>query len=86
MVQGCFRAEQILTVISYELSVPVYSGVFFMVEKPIGGRVTVKTWCTLRNSLVVQWLRPHTSTGWGTGLIPDEETRIPHATQPKIIK
>ena len=26
----------------------------------------------------------HTSTGGGTGLIPDQETRIPHATQTKI--
>ena len=31
-------------------------------------------------SLGVQWLRVHTSTTRGTGLIPDGGTKIPHAT------
>ena len=28
--------------------------------------------------LVVQWLRIHTSTAEGSGLIPGQETKIPH--------
>ena len=32
-------------------------------------------------SLVVQWLRLHTSTSGGGGLIPDWGSMIPHATQ-----
>ena len=31
-------------------------------------------------SLVVQWLRLHTSITGGTGLIPGEGTKIPHAS------
>ena len=30
-------------------------------------------------SLAVQWLRLHTSTAGGTGLIPGQGTKIPHA-------
>ena len=32
-----------------------------------------------RNSLVVQWLGLHASTAGATGLIPDQEAKIPHA-------
>ena len=32
-------------------------------------------------SLVVQWLRLHTSTSGGVGLIPEQGSMIPHATQ-----
>ena len=32
------------------------------------------------SSLAVQWLRLHTSTAEGTGSIPGQETRIPHAS------
>ena len=32
-------------------------------------------------SLVVQWLRLHTSTSGGVGLIPDQGSMTPHATQ-----
>ena len=32
-------------------------------------------------SLVVQWLRPQTSTAGGMGLIPGWGTKIPHAMQ-----
>ena len=32
-----------------------------------------------RTSLVVQWLRLRTSTAWGTGSIPGQGTKIPHA-------
>ena len=31
-------------------------------------------------SLVVQWLRLHTSNAEGMGLIPGQGTKIPHAT------
>ena len=33
------------------------------------------------NSLAVQWLRLHTSSAGGAGLIPGQGTRIPHATR-----
>ena len=33
-------------------------------------------------SLVAQWLRLHTSNAGGTGLIPDQETKLSHATWP----
>ena len=33
------------------------------------------------NSLVTQWLGLHASTAGGTGLIPDQGTRILHTTQ-----
>ena len=33
------------------------------------------------NSLVVQWLRLHTSIARGTGSIPSQGTKIPQATQ-----
>ena len=32
------------------------------------------------NSLVVQWLGLHASTTGGSGLIPGQRTKIPHAT------
>ena len=32
------------------------------------------------SSLAVQWLRLHTSTAEGTGSIPGQGTRIPHAS------
>ena len=35
----------------------------------------------LRLSLVVQWLRTHDSTARGTGLIPGQRSKIPHAPQ-----
>ena len=35
----------------------------------------------LRVSLLVQWLRHHTSTSGGMGLIPGQGTKILHATQ-----
>ena len=31
-------------------------------------------------TLLVQWLRIHTSIAGGTGSIPGEETKIPHAS------
>ena len=34
-----------------------------------------------RVSLLVQWLRRHTSTSGGMGLIPGQGTKILHATQ-----
>ena len=34
-----------------------------------------------RTSLVVQWLRLHASNARDTGLIPGQETKIPHALQ-----
>ena len=34
-------------------------------------------------SLVMQQLKLHVSTVEGTGLIPDPETKIPHASGPK---
>ena len=34
-------------------------------------------------SLVVQWLRLHTSTAGGAGLAPGQGTMIPHAKRPK---
>ena len=37
----------------------------------------------LGTSLVVHWLRLHTSTAGGTGSIPVQGTKIPHASQPK---
>ena len=33
----------------------------------------------LRNSLVVQWLGLHASTAGGTGSVPGQGTKIPHA-------
>ena len=33
----------------------------------------------LENSLAVQWLGLHVSTSGGTGSIPDQGTKIPHA-------
>ena len=33
------------------------------------------------NPLMVQWLRPHASTAGGMGLIPGQETKIPHAAR-----
>ena len=38
-----------------------------------------KTW--LGTFLAVQWLRPRASTAGGTGLIPVQGTKIPHAAQ-----
>ena len=39
-------------------------------------------WLTCwETSLVVQWLRLHASTAGGTGSIPGQGTKIPHATQ-----
>ena len=35
----------------------------------------------LGTSLVVHWLRIRASTGGGTGLIPDQGTKIPNAAQ-----
>ena len=32
---------------------------------------------------MVQWLELHAFTAVGTGLIPDQGTKIPHAIQPK---
>ena len=39
----------------------------------------------VQNSLAVQWLGFHASTSGGTGSIPHQGTKIPHATvvQPK---
>ena len=34
----------------------------------------------IRDSLVIQWLRNCVSTVEGTGLIPGQGTKIPHAT------
>ena len=34
----------------------------------------------LRTSLAVQWLRLHATTAGGTGSIPGQGTKIPHAT------
>ena len=36
-------------------------------------------------SLVVQWLRPCASTAGGTGLIPGQGTKIPHAKQQGLL-
>ena len=33
------------------------------------------------NSLAGQWLRLHTSTAGGTGLIPGQGTKVPHGVQ-----
>ena len=41
---------------------------------------------TSRDFLAVQWLRLHTSTAGGVGLIPGQGTKIPHATQPSKTK
>ena len=35
---------------------------------------------------VVQWLRFHPSTAGGTGLIPGQGTKIPHATSCDLLK
>ena len=35
----------------------------------------------LRTSPEVQWLRLHVPSAGGTGLIPDQGTKIPHAMQ-----
>ena len=36
--------------------------------------------CSARgNFLVVQWLRLHAPNARGTNLVPDQETKIPHA-------
>ena len=38
-----------------------------------------------RTSLVAQWLRLHASSARGTGSIPGQRTKIPHAVWPKKI-
>ena len=40
-------------------------------------------WLLLGNSLLIQWLGFHTFTAQGQGSIPDQETKIPQAMQPK---
>ena len=46
------------------------------------GRRTLKSkTCLSGTSLEVQWLRLHASTAGGTGLIPGQGTKTPHATQ-----
>ena len=40
-------------------------------------------WLLLGNSLLIQWLGFHTFTAKGQGSIPDQETKIPQAMQPK---
>ena len=41
--------------------------------------VIQKEW--MGNSLGIQWLRLHAPSAGGTGLIPDQGTKIPHAAQ-----
>ena len=43
---------------------------------------TAKEW-TVGTFLMVQWLELHAFTAVGTGLIPDQGTKIPHAIQQK---
>ena len=38
---------------------------------------------TFGTSLAVQWLRLHAPSAGGMGSIPDQGTKIPHATWPK---
>ena len=45
----------------------------------------MQRWKTLGTSLAVQWLRLHSSTAGGVGLIPDWRTKIPHVrVQPRV--
>ena len=41
--------------------------------------VDLEVWEFLGTSLVVQWLRFHSSTAGDAGLIPGQRTEIPHA-------